>query len=144
MTFLVQFLRFRRGVPEVIGTHQLPAASAAEALEIAKTRVGAGSWPVRTEALRVMDDGGRMLADWLVPESQPSPAVDTLRFAAQQRMAAELFVRPRRNASPLHTRRNPGEGLSTLGGSAAQFRSPARAQAKEHSMFENNEPVRRP
>jgi hypothetical protein len=89
VSFLVQFLRFRRSVPEVVRTlHLQQAATEAEALEIAKGRIGPGSWPVRINALRVMDDGGRTLIDWLVPEDPPSPHVDTVSQAAQHRMVA--------------------------------------------------------
>jgi hypothetical protein len=87
MSFLVQFLRSRRGVPEVVRTLHLPAATAAGALNIAKTRVGAASWPMRITALRVMDDGGRTLIEWLVPKEAPLPTVDTVSMAAQHRMA---------------------------------------------------------
>jgi len=88
MSFLVQFLRFRRSVPEVVRTlHLQQAATGAEALDIAKSRIGPGSWPVRINALRVMDDGGRTLIDWLVPEEPPSRPVDAVSQAAQHRMA---------------------------------------------------------
>ena len=88
MSFLVQFLSFRRGVPEVVRTLHLQAGSSEDALQTAKTRMGAGSWPVRTDALRVMDDGGRTLINWLAPAAPPPPYVDTASQAAQHRMAA--------------------------------------------------------
>ena len=72
MTFLVQFIRFRRGVPEVIRTLTLAAADASAALARAK-RLVVGSWPSRTEALRVMDDGGRTLINWIVPVATAQP-----------------------------------------------------------------------
>jgi hypothetical protein len=67
MNFLVQFIRFRRGVPEAIRTLPFAAADAANALARAKGLIDRGSYPIRTEALRVMDDGGRTLIDWTVP-----------------------------------------------------------------------------
>jgi hypothetical protein len=67
MTFLVQFIRFRRGVPEAIRTLPFAAADAANALARAKELVDRRSYPIRTEALRVMDNGGRTLIDWTVP-----------------------------------------------------------------------------
>ena len=75
MTFLVQFIRFRRGVPEVIRTLQLAAADGSSALARAKSLVGTASWPMRTDSLRVMDDGGRTLINWIVPvaPAQSSP-----------------------------------------------------------------------
>ena len=71
MRFLVQFKRFRRGVPEVIGTLPIAAADGAAALAFARSLAGMRRWPTRTDALRVMDDGGRTLLDWTVPVSEP-------------------------------------------------------------------------
>jgi hypothetical protein len=73
MTFLIQFKRFRRGVPEVIGTLPIAAIDGAAALASARSLAGMRRWPARTDALRVMDDGGRTLLDWtgqLPPRSQ--------------------------------------------------------------------------
>ena len=85
-SFLVQFLRFRRGVPEVVRALYLQATSSTEALETAKMRIGAGSWPVRIGALRVMDDRGQALINWLVPKPPNPTYVDTVSRAAKQRM----------------------------------------------------------
>jgi hypothetical protein len=73
MTFLIQFKRFRRGVPEVIGTLPIAAADGAAALASARSLAGMRRWPARTDALRVMDDGGRTLLDWTVPVATPQP-----------------------------------------------------------------------
>ena len=94
LSFLVQLLRFRRGVPEVVRTLHLAAMSSAEALEEAKTRIGAGSWPARIGALRVMDDRGQTLVDWSVPQVPKPPYVDTLSRAAKQRMEAGIAPDP--------------------------------------------------
>ena len=67
MTFMVQFIRLRRGVPEVVRTLHLAATDEATALAQSKSLVGTASWPTRTDALRVMDDGGRTLLNWVVP-----------------------------------------------------------------------------
>ena len=67
MTYMVQFRRLRRGVPEVIGTLPIAAADGASALAFARSPAGKRRWPARTDALRVMDDGGRTLLDWTVP-----------------------------------------------------------------------------
>ncbi|MFC1459304.1 hypothetical protein ACETIH_21880 [Microvirga arabica] len=67
MKFLVQFKRFRRGVPEVIGTLPIVAADGAAALAFAQSLAGMRRWPPRTDALRVMDEGGRTLLDWTIP-----------------------------------------------------------------------------
>lgn len=73
MRFLVQFKRFRRGVPEVIGTLPIAAADGAAALTFARSLAGMRRWPPRTDALRVMDDGGRTLLDWTVPVAAAEP-----------------------------------------------------------------------
>ncbi len=73
MTFLIQFKRFRRGVPEVIGTLPIAAADGAAALAFARSLAGLRRWPTRTDALRVMDDGGRTLLDWTVPVATAQP-----------------------------------------------------------------------
>ena len=65
--YLVQFVRFRRGAREITRTLNLPADDAAGALHRAKTFLARGNWPARTDALRVMDHGGRTLIDWDVP-----------------------------------------------------------------------------
>ncbi len=67
MSFLVQFIRFRRGTPEVIRTLSVAAEDAQDALTRARSVIGTASWPPQTEALRVMDSGGRTLLDWKMP-----------------------------------------------------------------------------
>jgi hypothetical protein len=78
MTFLVQFRRLRRGVPEVIRTMHLTTVDSAAALAYAQNLVGTRRWPVRTDALRVMDDGGRTLIDWTVPAATAQPSGHSL------------------------------------------------------------------
>ncbi|UVF22321.1 hypothetical protein HPT29_026945 (plasmid) [Microvirga terrae] len=75
MTFLVQFKRYRRGVLEVIGTLPVAAADGAAALAFAQSPAGMRRWPVRTDALRVMDDGGRTLLDWTMPVEIAQPVI---------------------------------------------------------------------
>ena len=77
--FLVQFKRLRRGVPEVIRTLHFPAVDGAAALACAQSLAGTRHWPVRTDALRVMDDGGRTLLDWTVPAAIAQPSTDSPR-----------------------------------------------------------------
>ena len=48
MIFTFQFVRFRRGVPEVIGQRRCEAADDAAALARAKTLVGPSDWPVHS------------------------------------------------------------------------------------------------
>jgi hypothetical protein len=77
VTFLVQFLRIRRGVPEVVLTLRIDGADGPAALARAKGFLGTRSWPTRINALRVMDDGGRTVIDWLVPVGAERGALST-------------------------------------------------------------------
>jgi hypothetical protein len=77
MTFLVQFLRIRRGVPEVVLTLGIDGADGPAALARAKGLLGTRSWPTRTDALRIMDEGGRTVIDWLVPMRTELSALST-------------------------------------------------------------------
>ena len=99
MTFLIQFKRFRRGVPEVIGTLPIAAADGAAALAFARSLAGMRRWPSRTDALRVMDDGGRILLDWTVPAAAAlpltsSPTPGPAEPAGREPRPASLRVRP--------------------------------------------------
>lgn len=96
MTFLVQFIQFRRGVPEVSRTLQLSAPDAAAALAQAKGRMGARAWPRGIDALRVMDDGGRTLIDWLVPEVPVATAEPILAHPSER-----TFTEPRHGLQPV-------------------------------------------
>ena len=111
MSFLVQFLRFRRGVPEVVRTLHFQIGNSEEALQAAKARMRAGGWPARTDALRVMDAGGRTLIDWLAPAAPLPPYVDTVSQAAQQRMAPRAVV-PCRSSDILKLVDCPTENIS--------------------------------
>jgi hypothetical protein len=73
VTFLIQFRRSRRGVSEVIRTLHLPSIDASAALAHAKSLAGTRHWPAGTDALRVMDEGGRTLLDWRVSAGTPNP-----------------------------------------------------------------------
>jgi hypothetical protein len=73
MKFMVQFIRFRRGAPEVVRTLHVAAADESTALARVKSLVGTASWPPRPDALRVMDDGGRTLINWVVPVATAQP-----------------------------------------------------------------------
>ena len=110
MIYLVQFIRFRRGVPEVVRTIPMEAQNGSGALERAKSLRATRFWPTRTEALRVMDDGGRPLIHWMVPvadaQSYPSFAL-TLQSEKQigdaprrLRSAGEDEAPPASPASP--------------------------------------------
>ena len=94
MTFLVQFKRLRRGVPEVIRTMSFAAVDGAAALAHAKGLAGTRYWPVRTEALRVMDDGGRTLLDWTVPPVTVQPSISKLRPAPAEPTSNKVRLEP--------------------------------------------------
>jgi len=105
MTFLIQFKRFRRGVPEVIGTLPIAAADGAAALAFARSLAGMRRWPSRTDALRVMDDGGRMLLDWTVPLAAAlpltsSPTSAPAKPAGKEPRPASLIVIEQLEESP--------------------------------------------
>jgi hypothetical protein len=64
MQFLVQFVRFRRGVPEVIRTTSLSARDAEAVPGTLGKMSGTANWPAMTEAIRVLDEGGNTLMQW--------------------------------------------------------------------------------
>ena len=107
MRFLVQFKRFRRGVPEVIGTLPIAAADGAAALAFARSLAGMRRWPTRTDALRVMDDGGRTLLDWTVPVAAAQPVT----YAPTSAPAKPTGDVPRR--APPRVAEHPEENRST-------------------------------
>jgi hypothetical protein len=73
VTYMIQFRRLRRGIPEVIRTLSFDAVDGAAALASAQSLAGTRHWPVRADSLRVMDDHGRTLLDWVVPAGLPLP-----------------------------------------------------------------------
>jgi hypothetical protein len=77
MTFLVQFKRLRRGVPEVIRTLHLETVDGSAALARVQSLAGTHHWPIGTDALRLMDDTGRTRCDWTVPAAFPQPSPET-------------------------------------------------------------------
>lgn len=85
MTFLIQFVRIRRGARVVIRTVTVDAEDSHAALARAISCIGTRRWPVNTDALRVMNDGGRTLLDWNMPASdaQPSPSSPPVRAIAK-------------------------------------------------------------
>jgi len=107
MKFLVQFKRYRRGVPEVIGTLPIAATDGAAALGFAQSSAGMRRWPPRTDALRVMDDGGRTLLDWTVPATTMQPVTNS-----PIPVPAKAAVKEPRPA-PLMTAEQPEESPTT-------------------------------
>jgi hypothetical protein len=60
---LIQFLRLRRGVSEVVHTVDF-AGNASAALAEGARLVRRGRWPARADGLRAVDDCGRTLMKW--------------------------------------------------------------------------------
>jgi hypothetical protein len=105
MTYLVQFKRFRRGVPVVVRTIRLESADGAAALAHVQSFLGTRHWPVRVDALRVMDDGGRTLIDWDVPPPMPHPStypVAPTKLAAGEPRRAPSTVMSSDERAPMH------------------------------------------
>jgi hypothetical protein len=95
MDFLVQFRRMRRGVPEVVRTIPVSALDGLAALARARSIAGTRFWPPRTDALRVMDDGGHTLVDWIVPVEARHPRTASLRETSQEHIpGATRATRP--------------------------------------------------
>jgi hypothetical protein len=107
MVFLAQFRRFRRGVPEVVRTIPIAAANGSAALTRARSFAGTRFWPPRTDALRVTDDGGRTLIDWVVPIATAQP-IASLPASARDRTDEPRTAPPRLPKEP------PGKGMVML------------------------------
>ncbi len=107
MKFLVQFKRYRRGVLEVIGTLPIAATDGAAALGAAQSPSGMRRWPPRTDALRVMDEGGRTLLDWTVPAAIAQPVASPSNRVPTKPAGKE--ARP----APLLMAEQPEENLTT-------------------------------
>jgi hypothetical protein len=88
MKFLVQFKKYRRGVPEVIATLPIAATDGAAALALVQSLTGKRRWPPRTDALRLMDDGGRTLIDWTIPAASAQPVTCAFSNKARRQRAA--------------------------------------------------------
>ena len=111
MTFIVQFRRLRRGVPEVIRELHVPSVDGAAALAAAQGIVGTRRWPVRTDALRVMDDGGRTLLDWTVPTGIPQPST----YARLSAKPAAVEPHPLPPAETSRPEKQPASHLFAVG-----------------------------
>jgi len=66
MIFTLQFVRFRRGVPEVIGERRCDALDGTAALARVRSLVGTSGWPSGAQAVRILDDSGRKVSDWRI------------------------------------------------------------------------------
>ena len=62
MQYVIQFVRFRRELPEVIRTSRCEAGDPQAALEQGK----ADRLPPRAEGLRVLDERGQCVGQWRV------------------------------------------------------------------------------
>lgn len=117
MTFLVQFIRFRRGAPVPIRTLAFDAPDPLSALTRAKGLMAGRSYPMRTEALRVMDDGGRTLIDWTAPVTAEQPVAyiatsdppTSYQHSKPVPLLAPEEIRPELRATALTTQRHQFE-----------------------------------
>jgi hypothetical protein len=121
MIFLVQLRHFRRGVSEVITTIPVAAADGAAALSRARSLAGTRFWPPRTAALRVMDEGGRTLIDWVVPVATVQPAASLPAVARERTHDEPKTAQPQIHEEP------PGKGMGVL--------------ATHHHLFDVGQPV---
>jgi len=111
MTFVVQFRRLRRGVPEVIRELYVPSVDGPAALAAAQRLMGTRHWPVRTDAVRVMDDEGRTLLDWAVPAASQQPSA----YSRHPAEAASVEPRLRSTIETTRTKRLPAPHLFAVG-----------------------------
>jgi hypothetical protein len=90
-------------------------------LAAAQGIIGTRHWPVRTDALRVMDDGGRTLLDWTVPAGIQQPSTYarlSVKLAAdrivdQHELRKDLRARVRSiKASRTRGRTGPDQAVS--------------------------------
>ena len=62
--FLVQFLRFRRGVGEPFRTLSITAENCEAAEANVRQLVANNNWPLRAEAARIINEAGRRCREW--------------------------------------------------------------------------------
>lgn len=86
MTFLIQFIRTRRGARVVIRTIPLEASDSSAALAHTTRLIGSSRWPANTDAVRVMDDAGRTLLDWSMPVPDGHTALTSPHSAKDARI----------------------------------------------------------
>jgi len=87
---LIQFLRLKRGVPEVILTVDFEGDASALVAEGARL-VRRGRWPAQADGLRAVDQYGRILMSWDVPADAYQPtstllALNSPRGISEERM----------------------------------------------------------
>jgi hypothetical protein len=104
MTFLLQFIRIRHGVRVVTRTVTVEARDSNAALARATSWIATSHlWPVNTDALRLMDDGGRTLLDWSMPAASSPHVIAEApihgRASASQSLPSVLT----REVDPAHT-----------------------------------------
>jgi hypothetical protein len=69
---LMQFLRLRRGVSEVVHTFNFQGDAPALLAEGARL-VSKGRWPARADGLRAIDEYGRTLMTWDIRDNADLP-----------------------------------------------------------------------
>ena len=85
---LLQFLRLRRGVFEVVHTVDFEGDTSAVLAEGARL-VGRGRWPGRADGLRAVDQCGRTLMRWELGVDADQPSAALVVTASKPRMAEE-------------------------------------------------------
>jgi hypothetical protein len=88
---LIQFLRLKRGVSEVILTVEFEGDASAVLAEGARL-VRRGRWPAQADGLRAVDQYGRILMSWDVPAEAYQPASTISSLASQQGISEERMV----------------------------------------------------
>ena len=103
MSMMVQFLRFRRGVPEVVSTRTYPGTDEHAALDRAVALRGGRAWPFQTEAIRILGDNGRTLLQVLMPDRGSTSSENFGSLNDRPPLARRDVVEPSRPASPAAT-----------------------------------------
>jgi hypothetical protein len=109
MALKVQFLRIRRGVPEVISERTFPGDDEQAASEWAVGVSGSGAWPSQARAVRILGENGRTVVPTMIKAQTTYPGRNSrepretvprnTRVATEPRSSSVAIVR--RGASRL-------------------------------------------
>jgi hypothetical protein len=88
---LIQYLKLKRGVPEVILTVDFEGNASAVLAEGVRL-VRSGCWPAQADGLRVIDQYGRILMSWDIPAEAYQLTSTILSLAPQRKISEELVV----------------------------------------------------
>jgi hypothetical protein len=90
---LMQFMRLRRGVSEVVHTVDFDGDASAVLAEGARL-VRRGRWPARAGTLRALDQCGRTLMRWELAVHADQPSSALLEVASKRGTADESMLSP--------------------------------------------------